>query len=177
MTQDPRVFRCRDGRVVTVRPLDPVDLDPLWSFFLALPEEDRQHLRVDVSQRDIVARRMSPPPYTSVLRLVALSGERIVAEASLAHPTRGFEAHVGEVRLIVAGGFRRSGLAEYLGRQLLVHAAAEGLEKVQALMMEDQPAAMRCFTKLGFEREGVLHGFVKDVRGGEHDLLIMSLRT
>jgi len=176
MVQYPKVFRCRDGRAVQVRPLVPEDLVPLLEFFAALPEGDRLHLRVDVARRDIVERRMFPPPHWNVLRLIALLGDRIVAEASIEHRTYGFASHLGQVRLILAPDVRGTGLAHFLGLQVLAHGVAENLVKIEAHLMHDQPAAIRCFEKLGFEREGALEGFVRDVRGGYHDLLIMSLR-
>jgi RimJ/RimL family protein N-acetyltransferase len=148
---------------------------PLLEFFVALPEDDRLHLRVDVTRRDIVERRMFPPPHWNVLRLVARAGGRIVAEASIEHRTYGFSAHVGQVRLIVAPELRGTGLAHFLGLQVLAHGVAENLAKIEVHLMHDQPAAIRCFERLGFEREGALEGFVKDVRGGYHDLLILSL--
>ena len=176
MVQYPKVFRSHDGRAVAVRPLAPEDLLPLLRFFTSLPEDDRLHLRVDVTQREIVERRMVPPAHWNVLRLVALAGERIVAEASIEHRTYGFESHSGQVRLIVAPDFRGIGLAGYLGLQVLAHGVAENLVKIEAHLMADQPAARRCFEKLGFEPEGTLAGFVKDVKGNEHDLLILALR-
>ncbi|MBD3235900.1 MAG: GNAT family N-acetyltransferase [Candidatus Eisenbacteria bacterium] len=177
MIRYPRAFRCRDGRVVTVRPLERSDLEPLLEFFASLPEEDRLHLRVDVTQREIVRRRLSPLPHWNVLRLIALNGERIVAEASVAHRTYGFEAHVGEARLLVAESFRHCGLGSYLSRQLLAHGITENLEKVEVHLMDDQLPVIRFFERLGFERDGVLKDFVKDIRDRHHNLLIMSLRT
>jgi len=177
MIRYPRAFKCRDGRVVAVRPLTPDDLEPLLEFFAALPEKDRLHLRVDVTQRDIVKRRLSPPPHWNALRLIALSDSRIVAEASIAHRTYGFESHVGEVRLIVAKDFRRTGLAYYMGRQILAHGIMENVERVEVHLMDDQIPVIRCFEKLGFEEEGVLKDFLKDIKGNYHNLLIMSLRT
>jgi ribosomal protein S18 acetylase RimI-like enzyme len=176
MVQYPKVFRGRDGRAVGVRPLVPDDLVPLLAFFASLPEEDRLHLRVDVTRRDIVERRMFPPPHWNVLRLIALSGERIVAEGSIEHRVYGFEAHVGQIRLIVAPDFRGTGLAHYLGLQAVAHGVAENLAKIEAHLMGDAGAAIHCFERLGFEREGSLEGFARDVRGGDHDLLILSLR-
>ncbi|MCK4413221.1 MAG: GNAT family N-acetyltransferase [Candidatus Eisenbacteria sp.] len=177
MVRYPRSLKCRNGKVVAVRPLRSDDLFPLLEFFGSLPEEDRLHLRVDVTQRDIVERRMNPPARWNVLRLVALAGERIVAEGSIEHRTFGLGSHVGEVRVIVAPDFRRTGLAEFLCRQILAHGIAEDLEKIEVHLMSDQPAVIHFFEELDFKEDGTLKGFVKDTKGKNHDLLIMSLRT
>ncbi len=177
MIRYPKVFKTRDGRVVLVRPATADDLDRLLDFFQRLPEEDRLYLRVDVTQRDIMVRRMNPPEHWSVLRLVPLFGEKIVGEAVIAHRAYGFESHVGEVRISIDPEFRRCGLATFLGHQIIAHAIVEDLEKLQAEIMDTQTPAIRCFEKLGFEKEGELKDFVKDIKGRCHNLLIMSLRT
>lgn len=176
MMRYPKAFRCQDGRTVLVRPAVPGDLDALLEFFNSLPEEDMLHLRVDVTQRDVMKRRMDPPPHWAAVRLIALFGNQVVAEASLARRTFGFESHVGEVRLLVGPDYRSSGLASFLGRQIFAHAIVMDLEKVEAEMMADDEDAIRCAEQLGFEREGLLERFVKDIKGNYHDLLIMSLR-
>lgn len=177
MARYPRAFKCGNGKVVAVRPLAPADLFALCEFFVQLPASDRLHLRVDVTDRDIVERRMTPPPHWTAFRLVAAWGDRIVAEASLEHRLHGVSRHVGEIRVIVAPDFRRTGLAGYLCRQVLAHAVSEDLEKIEAHLMSDQPGVIRFFEKLGFQKDGILAGFVKDIAGRNHDLLIMSLRT
>jgi RimJ/RimL family protein N-acetyltransferase len=177
MVRYPKTFKCRNGKAVAIRPLRADDLFPLLEFFQSLPEEERLHLRVDVTQRDLVERRMTPPPHWNVLRLVAFGGEQIVAEASIEHRTYGFCSHVGEVRIIVAPEFRRTGLAEFLCRQILAHGITENLEKIEVRLMSDQPAVIHFFEKFDFQKDGTLQGFVKDTKGKNHDLLIMSLRT
>jgi len=171
----PKVFRARDGRAIVVKTATPDDINPLLTFFTSLPEENRMHLRVDVTQRDVMRRRMTPPPRWSVVRLIGQFGDQVVAEASLSHRTYGLESHVGEVRLLVADDLRGTGLATFLGRQILAHAVIMDLEIIEAQLMEDDLHAVRCAERLGFEREGVLENFVKDIKGNYHNLLIMSL--
>ncbi len=177
MIRYPKVFKGKDGRAVVVRLATSDDIEALLTFFTNLPEEDRLHLRVDVTQRDVMTRRMGPVPRWTVVRLIGLFGDQVVAEASISHRTYGFESHVGEMRLLVANDFRRSGLATFLGRQVFAHAIVMDLEKIEAEMMEDEDHAVCCAEELGFEREGVLKNFVKDIKGNYHDLLIMSLYT
>jgi RimJ/RimL family protein N-acetyltransferase len=177
MIRYPKVFRADDGRAIVVRPATADDINPLLEFFTSLPEEDRLHLRVDVTQRDVMRRRMMPQPHWDVVRLIGIFGDRVVAECSIARRTYGFQSHVGEVRLLVAPAFRGAGLATYLGRQLIAHAIMMDVEKLEAAMMEDDVRSVRYAERLGFEREGVLKNFVKDIKGNRHNLLILSLST
>jgi RimJ/RimL family protein N-acetyltransferase len=173
----PKVFRVKDGRAIVVRPAGPGDLDPLLTFFNNLPEEDRMHLRVDVTERDVMKRRMLPQAHWTTVRLIGSFGDQIVAEASIARRNYGFDSHIGETRILIAEDFRSTGLAGYLGRQMIAHSIVMDLEKVEAHMMEDDIHAVRLAERIGFEREGVLKDFVKDIKGNYHDLLIMSLST
>jgi len=177
MIRYPKVYRASDGRVVVIRPATGDDVNTLLEFFTSLPEEDRLHLRVDVTQRDVMRRRMMSRPHWEVVRLIGVYGNRVTAECSLARRTYGFESHVAEMRLLVAPDFRGSGLATYLGRQIFAHAIMMDVEKIEACTMADDLRAVRSAERLGFEREGVLRNFVKDIKGNNHDLLIMSLRT
>lgn len=177
MIRYPKVFRANDARVVVVRPATTDDVNALLEFFISLPEQDRLHLRTDVTQRDVMRRRMMPQPHWEVVRLIGVFGDRVIAECSVARRTYGFESHVAEMRLLVAPDFRGSGLATYLGRQIFAHAIMMDVEKIEACMMEDDLRAVRSAERLGFEPEGVLRNFVKDIMGNNHNLLIMSLRT
>jgi len=47
--QYPKAATLKDGRNVVIRPLTRNDFDQLYSFFQALPEEDRLFLRHDVT--------------------------------------------------------------------------------------------------------------------------------
>ncbi len=177
MIRYPKVFRAKDGRAVVVRPSDTGDIDSLLSFFISLPEQDRLHLRVDVTQRDVMKRRMMPQPHWTTVRLIGVFGNDVVAEASIARRNYGFKSHTGEIRILVSEDFRSTGLASYLGRQLIAHSIVMDLEKIEAQMMEDDIHAVRLIEGLGFEREGILKDFVKDIKESYHNLLIMSLST
>lgn len=177
MIRYPKVFRVKDGRTVVIRRSNPGDIDSLLSFFTTLPEQDRLHLRVDVTQRDVMKRRMMQQPHWTTIRLIGTFGDDIVAEASIARRNYGFQSHTGEIRVLISEDFRSTGLASYLGRQLIAHSILMDLEKIEAQMMEDDIHAVRLIERLGFEREGVLKDFVKDIEGNYHNLLIMSLST
>ncbi|MEW6365914.1 MAG: GNAT family protein [Acidobacteriota bacterium] len=176
MSTYPKTVELKDGTSVLIRPIDEKDVDKSFEFFQRLAEEDRKFLRVDVTQREAVARRMRPDSSDeeTCFRLIAEKDDRIIADATLWRPTHGWTSHTAALRYIIASDFRRKGLASALVRELFVAAVRQGVEKVEAEIMEDNVAAIKSVEKLGFSREGVLKDFVCDYRGNMHNLVIMS---
>jgi L-amino acid N-acyltransferase YncA len=163
----------KDGKKVTIRPLTLKDLDKLMTFYKSLPPEDRKYLRVDVTDRRIVAERIPPADQGPVFRIVALYRDKIVADGALELSGEEWRRHQGEVRLIVARPFRRKGLGMIMIRELYFLAAARNVATVVAKMMRPQKAAQTIFHRLGFREEALLPDYVKDLTGRTQDLLIM----
>jgi RimJ/RimL family protein N-acetyltransferase len=164
----------KNGKKVVVRPLREDEFEASFRFFCELPEEDRLYLRIDVTDPEVVRRRMKPSPILNLFRIVALHEDRIVADATLLWPKHGWMSHVGEVRIIIAEDFQRLGLGSILYQKLFIQAVKQELQKIEAHMMPQQTGALKSVMKLGFKEEGRLPGFVKDIHGDLQDLIIMS---
>lgn len=177
MTENGHITTLKDGAELLIRPLKDDELEPYFRFFSELSKEDIAYLQVDVSDPEVVKQRIKTNPQLNVFRVVALDGDRIVADANLRWPQSGWMAHVGDIRVIIAKDFRRRGLASILYRRLFIQAVKEDLEKLEAQMMPQQESARKCVEKLGFREEGVLPKFVQDVDGNLQDLVIMSARV
>ena len=65
----------KDGKKVIIRPLTSKDLDKLMAFYKTLPPEDRKYLRVDVTDRKIVAERIPRTDQGPVFRIISLNPE------------------------------------------------------------------------------------------------------
>jgi len=163
----------KDGKKVTIRPLTLKDLDKLMALYKSLPPEDRKYLRVDVTDRKVVAERIPPTDQEQVFRIIALYKDKIVADGALELSGEEWRRHQGEVRLIVARPFRRKGLGMIMIRELYFLAAARNVATVVAKMMRPQKAAQTIFYRLGFREEALLPDYVKDLTGRTQDLLIM----
>ena len=92
----------KDGKKVTIRPLTLKDLDRLMVFYRSLPPEDRKYLRVDVTDRKVVAERIRLIDQGQVFRIIALYKDKIVADGALELSADEWRRHQGEVRLIVS---------------------------------------------------------------------------
>jgi L-amino acid N-acyltransferase YncA len=165
--------RLKDGTEIVIRPMTQDDIAKSWAFFRKLPQEDRAYLRVDVTKRDVVEKRIRDMRNGDVKRLVALAGDEIVADGALELAGAGWKRHVAELRLIVGKAYQRKGVGMLLARELYTLASAEKVEDVVVEMMAPQVAARRIFQKLGFKEEALFPSFVKDITGRKQDLVVM----
>ena len=170
---DDKVVHLKDGTEVLIRLMRKDDLERSWLFFQELPEEDREYLRVDVTKRSAVERRIRMIDSGNVKRLVALVDDRIVADGALELERQEWAAHVGELRLIVAHSFQRKGLGTLMTRELYALAASHKIEQIVVTMMRPQIAARSIFRRLGFREELMLPDHVKDHSGRSQDLILM----
>ncbi len=172
-TVKEKTVKLKDQTEVVIRPMKKDDLDRSLAFFVALPEEDRAYLRVDVTNREIVEQRIREIRTGRVKRLVALARGQIVADGALELSREEWKKHVGELRLIVARPFQRKGLGVVMARELYALAAASKVEEIVVKMMRPQVAALSIFRKLGFHEEVLLPHYVRDLTGKKQDLVIM----
>jgi L-amino acid N-acyltransferase YncA len=163
----------KDGKKVTIRALTSKDLDRLMAFYRSLPPEDRKYLRVDVTDRKVVAERIRLIDKGQFFRIIALHKDKIVADGALELSGEKWRRHQGEVRLIVARPFRRKGLGMIMIRELYFLAAANNVATIVAKMMRPQREAQTIFHRLGFREEALLPDYVRDLTGRTQDLLIM----
>lgn len=163
----------KDGKTVSIRNLAARDLDALMKFYRSLPPEDRRYLRVDVTDRDVVAQRIKQAEAGFVHRIIAVFNSRIVADGALELSGEDWRKHQAEMRVIVARPFRRKGLGMVMMRELYLLAAEKNVEKVVAKMMRPQKEAQIICRKLGFHEEALLPDYVRDLSGKTQDLLIM----
>jgi L-amino acid N-acyltransferase YncA len=163
----------KDGTNVVIRPMTRDDVERSFAFFQSLPEEDRRYLRMDVTKRENVERRIRTMGTDHVKRLVAVVDDDIVADGALELSREEWTAHTGEIRLIVSRQYQRKGLGMLLARELYLLALREKLENIVVRMARPQVAARSIFHKLGFEEEYSLPDHVIDRAGGRHDLVLM----
>jgi RimJ/RimL family protein N-acetyltransferase len=172
----PKSVRVRGGEL-SLRPLQRPDFEALHRFFTELPEADRLFLMYDVTKREAVQRFIDELDDKGALLLVAEHGGHLVGHAALRHPSHGWMRHVGEIRVVVAKDWQRHGVASALARELVAQATSRGLDKLVAMVAQDQVGALTCFERLGFSREASLKGHVMDLKGQKRDLIVLANHT
>lgn len=168
-----KTVKLKDQTEVLIRPMTRDDLERSLAFFSALPEEDRAYLRRDVTKPEVIEERIREMEQGRVKRLIALVGDKIVADGALELSSYTWRQHVGELRLIVAPPYQNGGLGMLMARELYDIARCAGLEEIIVTVMESQTAARKMVAKLGFREQAVLPNFLKDRTGRKHDLIVM----
>jgi GNAT superfamily N-acetyltransferase len=108
--------------------------------------------------QDYVTWCLHPSRESWITRLVAEVGGEVVGNAQLT-----VWAEIGEIgSVVVAGAFRRQGLARQLITALIAEAQARGLAALEIWVQPDQPAIGDFYRRLGFlpceaQKNGLSH--------------------
>ena len=170
----PKDVRLRDGTFITVRPLEPQDLEGLLHFFQSLSEEDRLYLKEDVTNQEVVARLVADLNYRRSLPLLAFHQDLIIAYASLEMPRRAWSKHVVELNGVVLDAYKKRGLSSVLVKELVDLAKRQGYDLILCPIMDTQEAARKSLVRLGFRKEATLRNFAMDSKGVKHNLFFMT---
>lgn len=164
----------RDGRTVVIRPLAAGDSAALMAFGNALPQDDWQYLQNDLRSPDVVTRLINARDAEHWRQLVAVAEGGQVAAYSSARMLPGWSSHVADIQLLVAEGWRRTGLGTLVAGQIVAAARAIGAKKVMVDMVEEQGAGQSIFRALGFQQEGRLINHTRDRDGQRHNLIVLG---
>ena len=164
----------KDGTTVFLREVTAGDHDRSLRFFKSLPTDDRRYLRVDVTQSEVVSRRIRQGVSGEVYRLMALVEDEIVGDGALEYSQDHWRGHLGEIRVIVSHDFRGKGLAKIFIRELFKVAENREIEKVVVKILAPQTSVRLICEKLGFRVEAEVPEYAKDLDGNLQSLVIMS---
>ena len=173
----PVAWNLADGREVDLHHLGHSNRSAFLQFARGLPHDDLLFLREDLASSAVVDMLIRNVDDGIDFALVAQprGSNEVVGYASLHGEPMRWTRNVGEVRVIVASGYRGSGLGSRLVRDVIDAAPNFGSRKITAQMTVDQGGARGAFERLGFKEEAKLTGWVTDRRGLPRDLLIMAL--
>jgi RimJ/RimL family protein N-acetyltransferase len=168
----------RDGARILLRPLVADDRQALIDLFAPLPPEELRYFRTNVSDPEFVGAWVDHLDYERVLPIVAVSGERIVGDATL-HFNEGPKRHIAEVRIFLAKDFRRRGLGIRMLQALIDIAKRRSLHILEVEIVSDQTQIIKAFQNAGFSLLCVFEDYIILPDGELRDLahLVLRLRT
>ena len=104
-----RVVTLESGERILLRPLKRDDVQGLIELFERASDQDVAYFRNDVRDDALVASWAEKLDLRRVFPVVAVSGQRIVGDATL-HIGQGVNRHVGWVRIYLDSECRRKGI-------------------------------------------------------------------
>lgn len=158
----------RPQQLTEIRPVTVEDGALLEQFVADLPEGDRTFLKEDISA-DVIA---ADPE--RVGRWVVIGDDGAVRALLSLVPGTLWSAHVGELRLVVGGSYRRMGFGRQLARFGLAEAVRLGLSKIVVEVAADKEGDISMFTSIGFDPEALLRDHIRDREGNLRDLVVLS---
>jgi ribosomal protein S18 acetylase RimI-like enzyme len=170
----PKVFHGKNNIPVVVRPMVNGDLEKSHEFFCRLPEELRKYLRIDVTDIEILRKRMNGKDRVKYWRLVGEHNGKIIADATLYQNTHGWMRHTAEFRCIVSPEYQKIGLGHFLLKELTRIANDQKVEIAYSEVMAEQEQAKKILDSLGFVKELRRKSHVKDIYGKLHDQWIYT---
>lgn len=172
----PKTVMLHDRTPVVLRPLEPGDTVRLLQFFQRIPEEERHYLKENVTAPEVVHGWTAKIDFDRVIPIVALAGDKIVADATLHRSRATARHHVGEMRVVVDPSHRGVGLGRRLIRELLDMAAELGLHKATFELVADrEESAIRAATSVGFQQVAIVKERIRDFWGNYQDLVLLEL--
>jgi GNAT superfamily N-acetyltransferase len=172
----PQEAALRDGRRVLLRPFTEKDVDALYDFFHRMPVEYRRFAWDNVDNHALVAAWGREIDYDKVFPLLALDGQRIVADATLHLRKGGPLRLVGRIKWMLDPQYRGAGLGTVLVQRLVDVARERGLRHVSCMLISDLEAdAVKTLEGLGF-KSYVEPGYGTDPDGNQHDMTKLVLK-
>jgi hypothetical protein len=112
---EPRQVVLKDGTVVTLRPEEKEDLEPVWEMFSTLSDESLQYLPIPIT-RERVEGWFREINYERVLPILGLveeeGGERVIAASSLDFGQMEHNKHVASFGITVHDDYQNLGLGK-----------------------------------------------------------------
>lgn len=166
----PQEAALRDGRRVLLRPFAEKDVDALYDFFHRMPLEYRRFAWDNVDNRSLIEAWGRSVDYGKVFPLLAVDGNRIVADATLHMREGGPLRLVGRIKWMLDPAFRGDGLGTTLVQHLIRIARERGLRHISCMLISDLEAdAVHTLEGLGFTSY-VQPAYGTDPDGNQHDM-------
>ena len=125
----PREITLDDGTLVTFRPEEKLDLEPVWEMFSTLSDDSLQYLPIPIT-RERVEGWFRNLDYEKALPMLGLIDERVVAVSSLDFGQMKHNMHVATFGVTVHDDYQNRGLGTRLTEYMIEIAQGKGLKRV-----------------------------------------------
>ena len=172
----PQEAVLRDERRVMLRQFTEKDVDALYEFFRHLPSDYRRFAWDAIDNRSLIEAWGRSIDYGKVFPILAWSGTKVVADATLHRRKGGPLRLVGRIKWMIDPAFRGVGLGTLLVNHLIDIGRDHGLRHLSCMLISDLEAdAVKTLETLGF-KSLVEPGYGTDPDGAQHDMTKLVLR-
>jgi len=174
-TRFPKEAHLRDGRRVLLRPFTPDDVEALHAFFLRLPQDWRRFAWERIDQRATLERWAEELDHDKAVPLLAVDGQRVVADATIHYRDHGPLRLVGRIKWLLDPEYRGVGLGTILVNHFITMAQQSGLRHLTCMLISElEGDAIKTLSELGFVPH-TLPGYGTDPDGNAKDMVKMIL--
>jgi RimJ/RimL family protein N-acetyltransferase len=160
------VFRTKDRRSITLRPLRRSDLDALIPFANSFVKERRRNRDLGITSMERRMTRTNEKTFLDKTLLgvakrrsvsvAAFDDDRLVGHCDITGRASSDEWHTGLLGIVVSEGYRRVGLGEEMVRTALSQAVKLGIWAIELEVFATNASAMHLYEKLGFKTFGTI---------------------
>jgi RimJ/RimL family protein N-acetyltransferase len=164
-----------------IRPAEPRDAEALAALGRAVGGEGGRWLITGTDWRSVPDERrylkaVRRYPHAAVFVAEVGDGE-IVARLSLSRDQHPSSAHVADLGLMVAHGWRRRGIGRALLAAAVEWARDAGVRKLELHVFPHNEPAIRLYERFGFEHEGYRKEHYRRSSGEYVDAILMAYRV
>ena len=164
-----------------IRPAEPGDAPALVALGRTVGSEPGRWLITASDWRSVGEERrylkaVRRFPHAAVFVAESDAGE-IVARLSLSRDQHPSSAHVADLGLMVAAGWRRRGIGRALLATAVEWARSAGVRKIELHVFPHNEAAIRLYEEFGYEREGYRKEHYRRSSGEFVDAILMAYRV
>jgi L-amino acid N-acyltransferase YncA len=176
LQQYPKKLRLNDGRLFTIRLMEPSEADKsaISNFASRLSEDDLLYLRTDITDPEVISQWLQNLKSGHTTSLIAEVSGELGGYASVHREPARWTRCIGELRVNAGPQFRGLGLGRALVSEAFTLGRALGLRKLCGMLTPEQHGARTAFERLGFRVEAALQNWVQDRRGRLHDILVVT---
>ena len=165
------IVKLKDGREVTVRPLQMEDKWKLIELFASMSVEALKWGMPPYTQ-EVIERWMNNLP--NFIALVAKSNNRVIGYANISKHPHARRKGVGDLIIYLHQDFHNVGLGTALLDHLINLAKRQNLHRIGLHVIADNKIAVHLYEKFGFKKEGVMKESYLGLDGKYHDEIVMG---
>ena len=159
-----------------VRPLQREDEGAFVSFLNVVPEIERLFIKPKIGSANFRKTWCRDLDYDSALTLIAVAHDHIIGMVTLQQRQGGWKRHIGRVHCLTHTEYRDVGVSGMLVREIIEVALHCGLTRLEAEFNGERATSIRCFETAGFREMLRMKGYLKEMKGGSHDWVLLGMR-